>query len=291
MSSDAALSRLSETVHEMRVPYEQSPTWERWVLLASDLHYDNPWCDRKLLRRVFDEARRRDASIFLIGDTFCAMQGRYDPRSDKSKLGPEYRTDDYVDALVREQTKFLTDYADLVKLITYGNHETNILKRLETDLIQRTVGALKAEKPAAKIDSGSYAGWVRFRFHREGSRVRSHMLHYDHGSGGGGPVTKGVIGANRRAVYLPDAQTVASGHIHERWIFPVTRERVDRAGKTYIDEQMHLCLGSFKEERLPGHGFHVERGRPPKPMGAVWMRFYWSPEHDDVLASYHMTER
>lgn len=291
MSSDAALVRLSETVHEMRVPYEQSPTWERWVLLASDLHYDNPWCDRKLLRRVFDEARRKDASIFLIGDTFCAMQGRYDPRSDKSKLGPEYRTDDYVDALVREQVKFLADYADLVKLISYGNHETNILKRLETDLIQRTVGALKAGNPSAKIDSGSYAGWVRFRFHRDNNRVRSHMLHYDHGSGGGGPVTKGVIGANRRSVYLPDAQTVASGHIHERWIFPVTRERVDRAGKTYIDEQMHLCLGSFKEERLPGHGFHVERGRPPKPMGAIWMRFYWSSEHDDVLTSYHMTER
>ena len=98
---------------------------------------------------------------------------------------------------------------------------------------------------------------------------------------GGGPVTKGVIQANRKAVYLPDADFCVSGHIHEQWLMTQPRERISsKTGRTYIDEQVHICLPTYKEEYLMGQDFHRERGRPPKPLGAYWVRFY--AERDDI---------
>jgi len=110
--------------------------------------------------------------------------------------------------------------------------------------------------------------------------VKLFNLNYTHGYGGGGPVTKGVIQANRKAVYLPDAHFCVSGHIHEHWLMTQSRERLTRSGETKIDEQVHVCLPTYKEEYLMGEDFHRERGRPPKPLGAYWLRFFY--DADDI---------
>ena len=37
----------------------------------------------------------------------------------------------------------------------------------------------------------------------------------------------------------------------------------------------YIRTGTYKDEYGEGAGgFHIERGRPPKPLGAVWLRFY-----------------
>jgi hypothetical protein len=33
--------------------------------------------------------------------------------------------------------------------------------------------------------------------------------------------------------------------------------------------------GGYKDEHSPGDGFHIEKGREPKPLGACWLRFYY----------------
>ncbi len=40
-------------------------------LLLSDLHWDNPKCDRALLTNHLEEARRRGAKVLVNGDFFC----------------------------------------------------------------------------------------------------------------------------------------------------------------------------------------------------------------------------
>jgi hypothetical protein len=36
---------------------------------------------------------------------------------------------------------------------------------------------------------------------------------------------------------------------------------------------LHLKVPSYKEEYVDGYGgWHIERGGPPKPTGAVWLR-------------------
>ena len=71
-------------------------------LLLSDLHIDNPKCDRKLLMKVFNQAKEENAIIFIFGDLFCLMQGKGDPRRSKADIRPEHNKPNYIDAVVKE---------------------------------------------------------------------------------------------------------------------------------------------------------------------------------------------
>lgn len=243
-------------------------------LLTADRHWDNPHSDHDLQLKHLAQARKRKARVIDFGDFFCAMQGKYDPRANKSILRPEHRVDDYFDSLVDTATDFFSPYADLFIRIARGNHETAVTKRHETDLIKRIVKSLNREA-GTKIQDGGYAGWVQFNFKDETTGKRDQVnLWYTHGYGGGGPVTKGTIQTNRRAVYLPDAQIVVTGHIHEDWNLTVTRHRINSAGVTYKEAQIHVQVPSYKDEWGDGEGgFVIEGGQPPKPIGAKWLTF------------------
>lgn len=264
----------SGNVHLIRIPYGQVG-WEQRVLLSSDRHHDNPGSDWSMEKRHLDEARTYGAPIVDVGDLFCAMQGKYDRRSDKSHIRPEHQTNRYLDALVDEAASFYGPYSDLFAVLGRGNHDQAIVKNHETDLISRLAGKLASQ--GGPPYAGGYRGWVRFMFEREdGSGGRQSIsLFYTHGAGGGGPVTKGVIKTNRRATYLPDADIVVSGHIHESWYLEIPRFRLSSGHKLYKDTQYHVQIPTYKDEMETGaEGWANEREMPPKPLGAWWMRFY-----------------
>lgn len=242
--------------------------WEQWFLLQSDEHWDNPHCDRVMHRRHHEQAKARNAGIFKFGDLFCAMQGKYDPRASKDSIRPEHQTVNYLDALVDTAADYFAPYAANIAIVAPGNHETAILKRLETNLTQRLCNKLG-------VPAGGYSGFVRFLFSRGDGGRSSHSLYWHHGYGGGGPVTKGTIQTNRRGVWLPDPTFIVSGHIHEEWVLTQPRLRLAQNGKTYLDEQVHICLPTYKQEFDMRGGYHVENGRPPKPLGGAWLRFFW----------------
>jgi hypothetical protein len=258
------------------IDHEAKAGWEQWYLLSSDRHWDNPHSDRKLQKIHLELARKRNAKILDFGDLFCVMQGKYDRRASKNDLRPEHQVDNYLDAVVNTAVDWFSPYADMFAIISEGNHESAIRRHHETDLIERLVSTLNY-KNKTNIVKGLYTGYIRFRFHKANSNMRHTpiILNYTHGYGGGGPVTRGVIQTNRKAVYLPDAQICVSGHIHESWLLSIPRERVNAKGNLYIDEQTHICLPTYKEEYLQGENYHRERGRPPKPLGAWWLRFYY----------------
>lgn len=251
--------------------------WEQWFFLSSDWHWDNPHCDRVTLKRHLDQAVARKAGIFLFGDALCVMQGKYDPRASKAAVRPEHRVNNYLDVVVDDLAAWLRPYAPQVAVIAPGNHETNIEKRHETDLIGRIAKQLG-------VQSGGYAGFVRFMFNPSGRGQRtSKLLFYTHGSGGGAPVTKGVIDTNRKAVWLPDADIVYRGHNHHSWVVPVTRMRVSAAGKQFTDEQLHLDGGTYKQEFDLRGGYAIEKGFAPVSVGGIWLRFFWdNAKHGSV---------
>jgi hypothetical protein len=221
------------------------------------------------------EAKERNAGILDIGDLHCAMQGKWDKRSDRSHLREPYRSaaGSYLDTLVSEASNFYEPFADRWILMTPGNHETAILKKHETDLTARTVERLKDKAP--HLHAGAYTGWVRFMCQRS-STVRQFAMHYHHGYGGGGPVTRDVIQTNRKAVYLPDADIVWSGHTHDSWHLPIARERLcDRNGATYYDQQVHVKTAGYKRSHAQHGGWEAEKGFAPKNIGAYWIRFFW----------------
>ena len=256
--------------------------WEQWFLLSSDRHHDNPHTKWDLEKKHLEEAIKKDAYILDFGDLFCAMQGKYDRRSSKDDLRQIHKKGSYLDKLVETASDFYAPYSKRWICMGMGNHETAILSHHETNLTERLVSQLNITTNS-NIINGGYSGWIQFKFRRSNGGGFSYNMYYHHGHGGGGVVTKGVIQTNRRAVYLPDANFVVSGHIHEEWTVTQQRLRLTQKGRQYLDEQIHICLPTYKEEFLPSqeYGFHTERGRPPKPLGAKWLRFYYDVRSTD----------
>ena len=260
----------SRNVVTIEMPYRKS--FEQWFLLTADRHWDNPKSNWYLQKKHLNLAKRRGAGIIDVGDLFCAMQGKADPRGDKSSVRPMHQRGDYFDSLVQTAADFFEPFAHNFILIGRGNHEQKILERRETDLIARLAKELNT-RTGSHIQSGGYTGWVIFKFEGADYDLFKKMWYF-HGHGGGGPVTKGVIQTNRRAVYLPDADFVISGHIHEDWNVSLSRARCLNDGTTFLDEQEHVQIPTYKDEYDDGYdGWHVETGKPPKPIGAVWLRF------------------
>lgn len=250
--------------------------WKRWVMLRSDAHHDNIHSLHDLERDHLEQARERDALIIDAGDIFCAMQGKGDPRGNYDALRPEHKTDRYLDALVATAAEFYRPYARNFALIGRGNHETAVLKHRGTDLTDRLTERLRMAGGVTM--PGAYSGWVSLRFAINTTTRMSRTIHYYHGSGGGGPVTRGVIQSNRHAVNWPDADVIFSGHTHDGWILPIVRERLTEHGRPYNHMTWHIKTPTYKDETSGGVGWAVERGHNPKPLGCVWLELAYRSE-------------
>jgi UDP-2,3-diacylglucosamine pyrophosphatase LpxH len=231
-------------------------------LLMSDIHWDNPHCDRESLKTHLDRALENDIPVFINGDFFCLMQGKFDPRRNKVDIRPEHNTATYLDDVVHTAVEWFTPYRSILKFIGYGNHETSILRNLETDPLQRFADLMKVQ--GGEVQVGGYGGWIILRF-----GDRSFKIKYYHGSGGGGPVTKGVIQNQRAMASIHGADAMWMGHVHEAYTMVHTVERLDKAFNVTHKNVLHIRTPSYKDEYSDGYmHYHVERGRPPKPIGS-----------------------
>jgi hypothetical protein len=242
-------------------------------LLVSDLHWDNPHCDRGLLKNHLDEAVKRNAAIILNGDTYCCMGGKYDRRADKSLIRPEHNTDRYFDAIVDTSVEWFAPYAKNILLIGYGNHETAIIKHGETDLLQRFASTLNYSTGSA-VQVGGYGGTIDIRVLHDTIRGVNFVVHYFHGHSGGGAVSRGVIHDQRLLAGTEGYDLTWMGHVHELYYHQNMVHRYDRSTKTLIQKPIHqLRTATYKEEWDGGYmGFHTERGRGPKPLGGYWLK-------------------
>ena len=245
--------------------------WEETkVLLISDLHWDNPKCDRELLKKHLDQAVKGNHDILINGDLFCLMQGAYDPRKSKSDIRPEHNHANYFDAIINTAVDWFAPYAHLIKLVGYGNHETAILKRQETDIIERFVTLLNY-KTGSAIQVGGYGGWIRYQF-TDGSSTQSFKIKYMHGFGGGGAVTRGTIQHNRMSVNVEGADAIWMGHVHEDYELTYTVEELTNKDTVMLRDILMIRTSAYKEEYGDGSkGWHIERGASPKPIGGRWL--------------------
>lgn len=246
-----------------------------WVLLRGDAHHDNPHSDHDLQRKHLDEALERDALVVDVGDLFCAMGGKADPRMVKHGVTrPEHAmASDYFDSLVRHNADFLLPYASNIVVIGEGNHETAVRKKNETCLTTRLVERINT-KAGTSIVAGGYGGWVHFTLNVQ-NRNTTLALKYFHGSGGGGLMSFDTLRVRRQASFIPGADVVVCGHVHERWSLEIAQEILHTNGSFKVERkiQHHVRVGTYKDEYGEGKGgWHIERGGPPKPDGGYWMR-------------------
>lgn len=266
----------SRVVHEVNMHDTASAGWHQDFLLCSDRHIDNEDSDKEMQRKHLEEAMSRGAGIIEVGDTFDAMQCRNDPRRMKGTGGSAAFVANYLDRIVNDASAFLAPYASNYVVIARGNHEQTVLKNAETDLIERTCERMSMLSQH-RVHAGGYGGWVRLAARWSTRGCVAMNLKYHHGSGGGGMMSHGTLQTRRIASWTPDAHIVVSGHTHDQWMLTLSRERLSQTGKVYLDEQVHVRCPSYKDEYRDGHsGWHIERGAPPKPIGAWWMRLHWT---------------
>lgn len=250
---------------------------EALFLLSGDRHHDNPHTDHALELRHLQMAKDQGMGIVDVGDLFCAMEGRADPRRHRSGVRPEHATvPDYFDSIVRHAADFYAPFAKNFIVIGLGNHETAVLKNQETNLTERLCERMTTLSKH-KVYPGGYGNWIIFRS-TINTRRFSLIMKTFHGSGGGGLMTADVLRTRRIASWTPDADVIVGGHTHDQWWMALARERLQTLNGTYrveLDTQHHVRTGTYKDEYGDGFsGFHVERGAPPKPTGAIVMRIF-----------------
>lgn len=246
------------------------------ILLTSDWHLDNPDCNKALLEKHLKKACEQDAKIRVIGDLLCVMQGLSDKRGNKTKIMPELKGSDYFNRVIDYAYAFMKPYAKNIDFISYGNHETAIIKRQEIDLLKILVTRLNSLKNV-NITLGMYGGFIKdvLQYSKKGSKC-GFVTKYFHGSGGGGIVTKGVIQNQRIQNYVHGADLYWMGHVHEFYHLVNTVEqpflKADNTLETRLKNVHHIRTPTYKDEyKDGGFGWHIERGAPPKPLGAFMM--------------------
>lgn len=270
------IERFSRNIHRVQSFCREKETVE--FLLISDLHIDNPKCRRDLLLKDLDEAKRRGAKVIINGDFFCIMQGKYDPRASKKDILPQHLGANYFQLVRDEAIELLRPYAQNILLIGYGNHETAVLKRHEFDLLADFV-TLFNERTGANVHLGGYGGWISFNIGPDPKHYSSVQMKYLHGYGGGGIVTKGVIQDQREIAGVHGADIIWMGHVHELYHHVNMVETLSaHCGRfKVVHKPVHqIRTSTYKEEFEDGAGgFHVERGRKPKPLGGMWMSLHY----------------
>lgn len=256
---------------EVSVEYQNFPDVK--FFLCSDVHLDNPKCVREKFFADLDKAKAAGAGIMIFGDLFCAMQGKYDPRGTKQGIRPEHNVNNYLDALVDDTTALLEPYKDNLLIITQGNHETSILRRMETDLTDRLCHNLRGL--GSQVVKGGYHGFVQLKFRGvfkgKIQNTITRNMYFHHGKFGG-VVTKGMLGTGRHASVVPDADYIVTGHTHNRWAAPFARFRLKANGSVRVENQWHIKTGTYKEELAKPGGWAVEKIAMPKELGGVTLR-------------------
>ena len=278
------------------------------IAMLSDIHWDNPKCDRELLKNNLDYCKEHNIPVMINGDMFCLMQGRGDNRRNKSDIRPEHNNAKYLDSIVETAVEWWTPYADILTVIGYGNHETGIIKYQETDVLARFVKLMNHENDS-NIYAGGYGGWLVInqgmspksdtdleedspdyrKKEKWGTRLTT-KVRYFHGSGGGGVVTKGALNLTRALEMYEGFDVFTMGHIHENAARNDVRDRIVRGRANYRHEQkqLHLMLtGTYKEEYGDGSkGWHVERGAPVKPLGGRLLNISYKRYRRDYKDHY-----
>ena len=280
------LVKHGKNVHQLRIETNNFK-----IAMLSDLHWDNPKCDRDLLKRHLDYCLEKSIPIMLNGDTFCLMQGRGDRRSSKDDIRPEHNNARYLDSIVETAVEWFSPYAHLITVVGYGNHESQVIKYQETDILRRFVDLLNYTN-GTNVQVGGYGGWLIISMNHAQKGIKmSCKIKYFHGSGGGGVVTKGAINLTRALEMCEDFDVFTMGHIHENSSRNDVRESIHQNGFTgfqSIQKELHLMLtGTYKEEYGTGAGgWHVERGAPPKPLGGRILTFKGMRKQVDGQAKY-----
>lgn len=237
------------------------------ILALTDLHWDSAHCKLDILKNHLDYALEKNIPVIIIGDLYDVMQGRYDPRADQNTLRPEHRGNCYFDAIIDTSIEWFRPYAKILALISPGNHEGAIMKRQQINLIESFCRGM--QMAGSKVISAPDWGYILVKL-RQRRSVETKRIFYQHGYGGGGEITRGLIDHSRTRSQW-DADIFVSGHIHRRNIDENIVVRCSSRGTVTQDQQLFIRCGSYKDETHDA--WHISKGRGARPIGGWFINF------------------
>jgi len=262
---------LRRNVQEIRFEFGRTIK-KQTMLLLSDIHFDNPHCNRELLKKHLDQALERDAAICVFGDFFCCMMGSFDPRKSRGPdaVRPEDDFPNYFDRIVNNAAKWWKPYAKNLVVVCPGNHETAILKRQEIDLVDRLCCRLR--ESGGITAAGGYGNFIRVYLRNDGTRA-SNTIYSHHGYGAGGAWSRQTT-AFLKYLEQVESDIYIAGHIHKKECFPVERAYLSTNNKVLTKPLHFIRCGTYKNEFKDGAGgWSVEKGIGPRPLGGYWLEF------------------
>lgn len=280
-------------IHVLNCSAPSVAKFEQWILLLSDVHIDNPSCQRHVLTRLLKQAVARRAAIFSNGDMLDLMQGFSDPRASKAALKvfrSALLSEHYFDSVIDSTADYLCsaecDYAG-TNFITLGdgNHETGFQKRREVDCNAHLSRAIKS-RCVSSVSAGGYHGYLRVKI-KTGVNAFQYLtwtMKYHHGSGGGG-LSGGTLDARRVFTYV-NADLAVMGHNHASNQVGLATEVLSSAKGIYEIKQkfVEFCrIGTLKDE-WHSNGWAVERGAGtgPAPICQKWVRLFIDYEYQNA---------
>lgn len=241
------------------------------LLPMSDVHFDSKHCNRVLLKQHLDKALKEGRRVSIYGDWFDIMGTKRDPRSSTNEVRHDYLQSgrSYLDLVVEDSYEFLKGYLPILDFISYGNHETAIVRHQETDPLDRLIFLLN-QAGGKTVAKGAYWGFQVIRTRYATSRKVRYLLAYHHGYGGNAPRSKGMLKSQLDNRRYPDANLIVSGHTHQKWHDPSNISyRVDIKGHLKRFYSDTLVLGTYKQKADDdlGMGWEDEKGFEPASVG------------------------
>lgn len=247
---------------------------QQTILFLSDVHFDSPFCDLKLLKKHLDQAAESNALILIAGDLYDGMQGQNDPRRSYKELKAVYKGIDYFDRVLDDSIEFFRPYKDNLALLGYGNHEYSIVRHNGTDLVQRFVGIMRGL--GSPVVTGGYGGFVRLSMYKDYMTTPRDTIRiwYNHGSGSEAATTKGLPQAYKQAAYVSGVNVIWNAHNHQDYVshqstLEVTNKDVVRQGLITF-----IRTPGYKNEYGDAHhgynGYAVSKMMTPTPRGCCW---------------------
>jgi hypothetical protein len=240
-------------IYKRTIPFSGST--RQVFCLMSDLHLDASDHDRELLVHDLKQARALNARISINGDIFDGILPSDRKRHHPSVMTADPTRDDILNQMVKLAVEVLGPYADLIDVISPGNHERSLLKYHHIDIISMLIYALNQKLPegAQPIHQGAYRGFQQYSFRKGGkSKYTKQLLIFrHHGRGGAAPVTGGALDLDRiRKDFEADLYWI--GHKHGSIGRKFTRISVGSGGRLKARQQRAVMSAGYKQ------GFHVE---------------------------------
>jgi len=233
-----------------RVFEAETNTTRQVFCLMSDLHIDASDHDHKLLKNDLEAAKALGARISINGDTFDAIVPSDRKRHHPSVMRNDPERDDIFNQLVKMGVDLLAPYADLIDVISPGNHERSVLKYHHVDVISMLIFGLNLVRSPElpPIHQGSYRGFQRYIWRwKKGRASLNFTIFRHHGVGGSAPVTGGALDLDRIRKDF-DADLYWLGHKHNSIDRKFTRISLSSAGRVMVKQQRGVMSAGYKQQ-------------------------------------------